>query len=114
MPQTDPLQYAWAVPDTVYLYDVETGPLSIIWDGSGTLTSPVAKLYLNGTDVTSTYLTGGADAISGRIQSSASFAGTQLGGETFILQFRITESGNLRAVQQYVRVIKSGQPGWKQ
>ena len=109
MPQTDPLQYAWAVPDTVYIYEVETGPLSVIWSGEGTLTSPVSKLYLNGVDVTSTYLTGGADAVSGRIQSSKSFAGTQLGGEVYVIQFRITESGNLRAIQQLVKVLKSGQ-----
>lgn len=108
MPQTDPLQYAWAVPDTVYVYDIETGPLSLVWDGTGTLTTPVSKLYLNEVDVTSTYLTGGADAISGRIQSTKSFAGTQLGGEHFIMQFRITEGGNVRAVQQNVRVLKSG------
>jgi len=108
MPQTDPLQYAWTVPDRVYIYDIETGPLSIVWDGTGTLTSPVAKLYLNGVDVTSTYLTAGADAISGRIQSTKSFSGTQLGGEMFVIQYRITEGGNLRAIQQKVYVLKSG------
>jgi hypothetical protein len=108
MPQTDPLQYAWTVPDTVYVYDIETGPLSVVWDGSGTLSTPVSRLYLNGVDVTSTY-TSGSDAVSGRIQSSKSLSGTQLGGELFIMQFRIIEAGNLRAVQQYVRVLKSGQ-----
>lgn len=109
MPQTDPLQYAWTVPDTVYMYDSESGSLSVIWDGSGTLTTPVSKLYLNGTDVTSTYLTSGSDAISTRTQSSKILSGL-LGGETFIIQFRITESGNVRAVQQYVKCIKSGMP----
>ena len=107
MPQTDPLQYAWSVPDTVYMYDSETGPLSMTWEGDGTLSTPLAKLYLNGDDVTATYMTTGSDAVSGRIQSSKSLSG-QLGGETFVIQFRITEGGNVRAVQQYVKVIKSG------
>ena len=109
MAQTDPLQYAWTVPDTAYMYDSETGPLSVTWDGTGTLTSPVTKIYLNGTDVTSTYMQSGADAVSGRVQSSKSLS-SLLGGETFIVQFRITEGGQGRAVQQYLKVIKSGQP----
>lgn len=107
MAQTDPLQYAWTVPDTVYMYDSESGPLSNTWEGSGTLTAPVAKLYLNGVDVTSTYMATGSDSVSGRVQSTKNLA-SLLGGETFILQYRITEGGQVRAVQQYLKVIKSG------
>lgn len=103
----DPVQQAWANPDTIYMWDFENKPFAIKWKGTGALSSPECKLYLNGVDVTSTYMTSGADASSGRVQTSKNVV-SPIGGETFILRWKVTDVSLVRGAQQQLEILEAG------
>ena len=104
----DAMQDAWTVPDTRYMYDFENKPFSMEWLGTGVLSSPECLLYLNGEDVTSTYMTTGSDTVSGRVQTSKNVV-NPIGGETFVLRYKITEGGLVRGVQTQLEILGAGQ-----
>lgn len=105
---TDRMQDAWTIPDTLYIYDFEQKAFSIEWAGTGTLSSPECKIYLNGADVTSTYMPTGSDTVSGRIQTSKTCT-SLIGGETYVLRWKITEGGYVRGIQTMLECLESGQ-----
>lgn len=103
----DLAQEAWTTPDRWYMWDFEQKPFSIKWLGTGTLSSPECKLYHNGSDVTSTYMTSGSDSVSGRVQTSKSVV-SPVGGELYVLRWKVTEGGQVRGVQTELMVLAAG------
>ena len=104
---TENTQDAWTRPPRISMYDFETKAVSIRWQGSGALSSAECKLYLNGTDVTSTYMTSGSDSVSGRTQTSKIITGL-IGGELFVLRWKVTEGGHVRGVQEELMALAAG------
>ncbi len=99
---------AWTNPDTEHMWDFEEISFAIRWKGTGTLSSPECKLYLNGEDVTSTYMLSGSDSVSGRVQSSKVVSAV-LGGETYELRWKVTDTTIVRGTQTELIVLEAGQ-----
>ena len=101
---------AWTNPREVWVFEGQDRPFACRWLGTGTLSTPVCEIYLNGETVTSTVFTTGSDQVTGRIQVSKIALGTAwVGGETYVLVWTIVEGSSERTKQTLVHCLKKGQ-----
>ena len=100
-PTTDP----WTTPPIIERFDNWTGELSNDWR-FGTLSSPTTAMYLKEIDVSATYLSG-SEVTSGTVQTSRTIS-AMIGGEEFVLRWKVLQDGKTQVKQTMIRVLKSG------
>lgn len=78
----------------------ENAAYSILWDGADTLSSPGAAVYKDKsvTDSAATYLSTGANSVSGNVQTLKNLSAL-VGGSRFIVVATCTADGNVRQVK---------------
>ena len=97
----------WVVEEVEPVVAGSTITYSITWQGASALSTSSSKVYMNGTDVTSTVQPSGSDATSGNIQTLKPIAFQATHGDNYyVVVATCTVDGNVDIVKFKVKVIR--------
>ena len=97
----------WVVEDVEPVVAGSTITYSITWQGASTLASPSSKVYMNGTDITSTAQPSGSASSSGNIQTLKPIAFQATHGDNYyVVAATCTVDGNVEIVKFKVKVVR--------
>ena len=81
---------------------------SVTWQGASSLSSPGAKVYANGANISSTAMSSGSDSVSGNVQTLKPLtAGTNDGKKVYVVVISCTVDGNTESRKLIVRIVKA-------
>lgn len=100
----------FVVEDVEDVIEGSTLTYSLTWLGASTLASPSAKVYMNGTDVTSTVMPSGSHSVSGNVQTLKPIAfQSGHGGNVYVVEPSCTVDGNNEVARFKIRVLRAGE-----
>ena len=97
----------WVVEEVEPAVEGATITYSITWLGASSISSPSSKVYMNGTDITSTVQPSGSASVSGNVQTLKPIAfQAGHGGNHYVVTCTCTVDGNTDIAKFKVKVLR--------
>jgi hypothetical protein len=98
------------IESPINMIEGETITYSVTWQGASSLSSPTAKVYKDGTDITSTAMSSGSHSVSGNVQTLKPLvAGSTDGKKKYVVIIEVVVDGNTERRKLIVNIVKASQ-----